>query len=65
MNEQEVFKIESKYIKQYDSINNGYNSLISSKDKKVVDDSQSEITFEEQFMNENKDKYPKKEDIKY
>lgn len=64
--EQEVFKIESKYITQYDSINNGYNSLISSKDvKSKIDDAQSEISFEEQFMNENKEKYPKKEDIKY
>jgi hypothetical protein len=46
----EVFKIESKYIKEYDSINNGYNTLISSKDKeKDIDNSQSEISFEEQI----------------
>lgn len=50
MDEKEVFKIESKYIKEYDSINNGYNTLISSKDKeKAIDNSQSEISFEEQI----------------
>lgn len=31
-NENEVFKIESKYIHKYDSINNGFNSLISNKE---------------------------------
>lgn len=29
--ESEVFRIESEYIQKYDSINNGYNSLISNK----------------------------------
>lgn len=53
MKEQDVFKIESQYIKQYDSINNGYNSLISSKEINSIDNSQSEISFEED-MNINK-----------
>lgn len=36
----EVFKIESQYIKQYDSINNGFNSVISSKDVVLEDDNE-------------------------
>lgn len=32
MDDKDVFKIESEYIKQFDSINNGFNTLISNKD---------------------------------
>lgn len=38
MKDAEIFEIESKYIIQYDSINNGFNTLISKKQHSAVRD---------------------------
>lgn len=51
----EVLKIESQYIKQFDCIKNGFNSVISNKSILNIDDLELEFEFENQDIINNKD----------
>lgn len=41
--EKEILRIESEYILKYDSINNGYNSIISNKDAEIINNINKEV----------------------
>ncbi len=44
--EKEILRIESEYILKYDSINNGYNSVISNKDAGIINSINEEVNLE-------------------
>mgnify|MGYP004625057141 FL=1 len=44
--EKEILRIESEYILKYDSINNGYNSVISNKDAGIINSINEEVDLE-------------------
>lgn len=44
--EKEILRIESEYILKYDSINNGYNSIISNKDAEIINNINEEVDVE-------------------
>lgn len=41
--EKDILRIESEYILKYDSINNGYNSIISNKDAEIISQINNEV----------------------
>lgn len=59
-----VLSKETEYIRKFNSVVNGYNSVRSINDG-IEDIDQTEISFEEQYMNNVKDKYPQKDNIKF
>lgn len=44
--EKEILRIESEYILKYDSINNGYNSIISNKDAEIINSINEEVSID-------------------